>query len=94
MIATLEDAKNNNMKFRFHRGGYKESMETEVEVLSFEQLSMIINDADIFQRKIVGYELTPQGKDLRNGWDSMLLSIKHKYEDEYTPIGYIDGNSV
>lgn len=80
--------KDNAVLFRFHRGGLSESMETVIEIKSFEHLLIHICDTwDVpFTRLIIQEYLF----DPRIDWDTQLVSaylggVKH-------PIGYLNKN--
>ena len=67
------------MKFRFHRGGFKESMETTIEVKDIEELAEALE----FPKEIV---FQPCGIDERNGWDTFYVIADDKI------VGMSDGN--
>lgn len=54
------------MKFRFHRGGFDESMATTIEVDNIEHLASVLK---------FPHEITFQhcGIDSRNGWDTYYV---------------------
>ncbi len=75
-------------KFRFHKGGLQESIETTVEVTSLEALKDHINKESLFPR---GYskddiKIKPYCFDPRTGWDTHLVSGPSGV------IGFMDGN--
>lgn len=71
-------------KFRWHRGGYEESMATVVPVRSKSELVTIILDSFLFPENHI--EIKPySGIDPRNGWDTHLVSVNGK------AVGFTDG---
>lgn len=77
------------MKFRFHKGGLSESMNTVVEFDSFEELVKIIKVS------FNGYPLTidsntlrisPYKWDERISWDTHIVVL-----DDYGVVGMTDG---
>lgn len=72
--------------FRFHRGSLSDSMETVIEIKSFEQLIVLtIGDWLINPIKI---EIKPYVYDNRINWDTHLVVIQE--EDTCYPIGYLN----
>jgi hypothetical protein len=72
--------------FRFHRGGLEESMQTVIEIKSFEQLLITIIDGwDINPTKV---EIKPYIYDERIHWDTHFVII-HVGESNY-PVGYLN----
>jgi hypothetical protein len=67
------------MKFRFHRGGFNESMATTIEVHSMEELAEKIE----FPKEIV---FQPCGVDARNGWNTFYVIADDKI------VGMSDGS--
>lgn len=68
-------------KFRFHRGGYAESMDTAVECRSMSKLRLIIKARANDTVTVEPYG----GIDNRNGWDTYI--VMHNGH----PIGMTDG---
>jgi hypothetical protein len=81
------------MRFRFHRGGYTESMVTQIEVGCLEDLK-----EHIYRSMAGSWPSEPDiyfeyyGHDERNGWDTWLVIVKDQQDREY-PIGMSDAGS-
>jgi len=75
------------MKFRLHRGGLAESMETVVEIEDREELVKHINKKHSFGPKLTSNDLSinPYGYDARIKWDTHIVTIP------YGVIGFLDG---
>lgn len=63
------------MKFRFHLGGYNESMKTTRTVENIEQIRTLVKNKfkHEYFHKLVGIEFVYSGMDTRNGWDTYLV---------------------
>jgi hypothetical protein len=81
------------MKFRFHRGGFEESMATTIEVSSMAELQIHIHThwADRVDPphniRFEHYIYDP-----RNGWDTWLVMADHPSGVTY-PVGMSDAGS-
>jgi hypothetical protein len=79
------------MKYRHHRGGFAESMETTVEIDSLTELAAHINASLDF--KISENDICIEaygGVDRRNGWDTHVVEIRWN-TGEWYPIGFTNG---
>lgn len=76
------------MKFRQHRGGLKESLETTVEVFTFPELAEVVH---AIWPEMTGIKLEHIGTDDRIGWDTYNVVIE--FQDRWVIIGQTDGNS-
>jgi hypothetical protein len=65
-------------KFRYHRGGYAESMATEVPCANVLELFALVGTEDIIIRPYGGI-------DQRNGWDTYIVLVSG------SPVGFTDG---
>jgi hypothetical protein len=80
------------MKFREHRGGLNESMETLVEVP--DRAALLEHLRTVAARWPMAPEITDEtvsvnpyyGLDDRTGWDTHIVVIK-----DYGPMGFTDG---
>jgi hypothetical protein len=82
------------MKFRFHRGGYTESMATEVEVQSMQELrDHVVSKFSAVTPTDIRFEHTVF--DSRNGWDTWYVIAKfgNNPEDKEVVIGMSDAGS-
>lgn len=70
------------MRFRWHRGGYSESMNTTVEVSSMQQLIDLVN-VGWFEQGEVTFDYCCL--DRRNGWDTYYVKVNQ------TIVGMTDG---
>lgn len=81
------------MKIRMHRGGLTESMETEEELQSWNDLENFCeqHDIDINSIKCEHYS----GADERIGWVDtwiILARFKNDPEEDVVPVAFSDGN--
>lgn len=76
------------MKYREHRGGLKESMDTMITVNSFKELF----DA-VFAKwpKMTGIKFEYMGIDHRIEWHTYFVMIQ--LGDDWIPVGMSDGNN-
>ena len=72
--------------FRFHRGGLEESMQTLIEIKSFEQL--LIHIADAWDVPFTRLTVSPYHFDHRIDWDTQLVRVF--IEDISYPVGYLN----
>ena len=72
------------MKFRHHRGGLKESMNTTVEVQTIDELKRVIS----FNVEDVKFEYA--GMDERTGWNTFYVLAKRYGRDEFHVAGMSD----
>ncbi len=75
------------MKFRQHRGGLKESLETTVEVSSFPEFVEVVH---AIWPEMTGIKLEPIGIDTRTQWDTYNVVIE--FRGDWVIIGQSDGN--
>lgn len=78
------------LKFREHRGGLQESMETVVEVVGRSDLAMHL--ADVLGRTVTPAALSSSpygGMDNRIGWDTHLVML-----EGFGPVGFTDAPLV
>lgn len=75
------------MKFREHRGGLKESMETERDIKSFDELWELLESiwGDI---ELISFQHI--GMDARINWDTYYVLVKRPQDDESFPAGMSD----
>lgn len=80
------------VKFRFHRGGLKEAMETVIEVGNKEELKQAIiqhykdNNIEEFTPDVENITIEPYGYDNRIDWDTYIVSIPN-----YGVLGFTNG---
>lgn len=80
------------MKFRFHLGGYNESMETTCEVDNIDSLRGLVKKfyKNVPFDKLVDIDFEYCGFDDRNGWDTYyVIAILHP--SGRTVVGMSDG---
>jgi hypothetical protein len=76
------------MKFRFHRGGFAESMATQVEIKTWRQLEALVEEqllyepGQLHESLKIEHNNTP---DPRNGWKATHIVLL-----EGRPVGYIE----
>lgn len=69
-------------KFRWHRGGYEESMATVQKCHCMDELEYILKTGGFYGKIDV---LKYCGTDPRNGWDTYLVLVDGE------PVGFADG---
>lgn len=75
------------MKFRQHRGGLKESLETTVEVSTFPEFVEVVH---AIWPEMTGIKLEHIGMDTRTGWNTYNVVIE--FQGSWVIIGQSDGN--
>ncbi len=80
------------MKYRSHRGSLSDSMETEVEVNTLEELIAHINSLnndfdEKFSGKVEELKFEHVGMDERIGWDTYYVLVKGLYPSQ--GIGFV-----
>lgn len=86
-------------KFRWHRGGLAESMETVMEVESFEELRQVIDKSNrevwcnpVPVKLTTEINVEPYGFDERIGWDTHIVSQRIVEAGErFCACGFTDG---
>lgn len=63
------------MKFRLHSGGFEESMKTETNIESLQDVRNILRDKGL--PECVQLVSQKYGLDRRNGWDTFVLISEH-----------------
>ena len=90
-VAWIEDAP--KIKYRMHRGGLSESMETVTEVSSMKELICVVEKQ--FDAKVVDLNIEFYGHDDRINWDSHIVTAKFDKEGygrhSYYPVGFTNG---
>jgi hypothetical protein len=77
--------------FRFHRGGYNESMDTVVEIESKDHLELLACKAwHSWGLKFISLEIKPHVFDERNQWDTHLVLAS--FGERTVPVGYLNKN--
>lgn len=80
------------MIFRFHRGGFQESMDTLKEVHSMDELRTYIETV-FEQPRYSGIRFSPYGFDEREGWgDTWLVMVRDNVEEYEFPVGMSDAD--
>lgn len=80
------------MKYRDHKGGLSDSMETEQEVKSIDEIKEHLNKFFIpFGKKVEEIKFTHIGFDDRIGWDTYYVLQRLTGEKEFTVAGMSDG---
>lgn len=76
--------------FRFHRGGLSESMETVIEVKTFEHLIMHIQEHWEVQPAMVSID--PYMYDARIDWDTQIVQIAVGIQGRQViyPVGFLN----
>lgn len=80
------------MKYRDHRGGLKESMETVIEVHNVQEIIDHLNR--IYESTGMIVEEVKFGANIfdeRTGWDTYYVLQRFKGEDKFTVAGCSDG---
>lgn len=75
-----------SFKFRFHRGGYEDSMSTCVTLDSVADLEKLVSEAYGLDVPLT-FKFEYQGLDRRNGWKTYLVTC----DKQDLPVGYADG---
>ncbi len=73
-------------KFRFHRGGYEDSMSTCVTLDNVADLERLVSEAYGLDIPLT-FKFECQGLDRRNGWKTYLVTC----DKQDLPVGYTDG---
>ena len=79
------------MKFRWHRGGFKKSMETTIELRDTKELEeLVVAWAKKHYIRSIGdfyrVDVSPYGGvDSRNGWDTHIVTL------DGNAVGFTDG---
>lgn len=63
------------MKFRFHRGGLAESLQTVVEVSTLDALADLLSDEIEHPVAVEAIKIEPYAQDRRIGWDTHIVTI-------------------
>jgi hypothetical protein len=80
------------MRYRHHRGGLDESLETTVEVNTLEELIAHINkDWEVWGKVVAEIKFDHVGMDERIGWDTYYVLQRFQEEDTWTVAGFSDG---
>lgn len=80
------------MKYRDHRGSLSDSMETEREVNSVDEIKKHLNKLyNQFGKEIEEVKFEHVGFDDRIGWDTYYVTKRLKGEKEFTVAGMSDG---
>ncbi len=77
------------MLYRDHRGGFKESMETVIEINSLQELYDHVKKS--FSRYPTRILFHYQGHDPRNKWDTYTVMAELEGNDHAFPIGQSNG---
>lgn len=78
------------MKFRHHRGGLKESMDTVVDVFTLDALKELIKkEHSFFKLKKIHFRY--MGYDSRIDWETYLVCVDFEGVMPETPIGMSNG---
>lgn len=80
------------MKYRDHRGGLKESMETEKEFNSIEELKDHIESESDYSEKVDDIKFKYAKYDERTGWNTYLVLVKWELNIDYLPVGWSNDN--
>ncbi len=65
------------IKFRYHRGTLKDSLDTQIEITDTENLIDRLNEYLGFHLKISDIKIEPYGFDARIGWDTHIVTWQH-----------------
>jgi hypothetical protein len=81
------------MRYRHHRGGLEESLDTTVKVNSLEELLAHINKVwKPFGKIVEEIKFDYACMDDRTGWDTYYVLQRLQGEDRWTVAGMSDGN--
>lgn len=77
------------MLFRFHRGGFQESMDTVISINNLEQLKFAL---EIEGKEVKNIRCSEHNNfDARNHWYTYNIHVLCKGSKEYEIAGYSDG---
>lgn len=81
------------MKFRFHKGSLEESLKTQIEVNTIEELISAIENyySDTNQNKIVNLKFEYAGYDKRIDWNTYYVLVKLNNSSQFFVAGMSDG---
>lgn len=80
------------MKYRDHKGGFAESLETVIEINSFQELLAHLNKFyKPFGKEAEEIKFTHVGKDERIGWDTYYVLLRLMGEENFSVVGMSDG---
>lgn len=77
------------MKYRDHKGGYEESMQTEREVYSLDELEEYLTNK--YKKIVAEIRYSSPIFDPRNGWDTRIVSMRFEGEQNFHVAGMSDG---
>lgn len=76
------------MKYRDHRGGLKESMETQIEVNNKQDIINHLNDFfNEFGETVEEIKFEYVGLDKRTGWNTYYVLKRYKNKKEFSVAG-------
>ena len=79
-----------SIRFRFHRGGFEDSMSTCVDIDTIEDIEALIAEAYGYEPPLE-FIFEPRGIDVRNGWDTHLIMCRHPNGiSDLCPVGWSD----
>lgn len=80
------------MKYRDHRGNLADSMKTEREVNSIDEIKEHLNELyNQFGKEVDKIKFKHIGFDNRTGWDTYFVMQRLKGDKEFTVAGFSDG---
>lgn len=89
----MGEKRGHSIKYRDHRGSLSDSMETEMQVNSVDEIKDHLNKShSIFGKSVEEIKFRYCGMDNRIGWDTYYVLQRISGEKEFTVAGMSNGN--